>query len=66
MTSTLFLTEEIYCNIFTCNSLRNENLFVNFFLHFLNLDSILNIFFKKMTVIAYVFLNLRTPKKVVS
>ena len=36
-----------------------------FFLHFLNLDSILNILGKKMTVIADVFLNLRTAKNVV-
>ena len=33
-------------------------------LHFQNLDSILNIFKKEMTLIADVFLNLRTPKKV--
>ena len=33
-----------------------------FFLHFLNLDPILNIFKKKETLIADVFLNLRTPK----
>ena len=37
----------------------------NFFLHFLNLDSILNILEKKMTLIAYLFLNFRTPKTVV-
>ena len=36
--------------------------FSNFFKHFLNLDSILNIFKKTMTLIAYVFLNLGTPK----
>ena len=35
-----------------------------FFLDFLNLDSILKIFKKKMTLIADVFLNLRTPKDV--
>ena len=33
-----------------------------FFFHFRNLDSILNIFQKRMTLIADVFLNLRTPK----
>ena len=38
--------------------------FVNFLLHFLNLDSIFNIFKKTMTLIADVFLNLRTPKNV--
>ena len=36
--------------------------FLNFLLHFLNLDSIFNIFKKKMTLIADVFLNLRSPK----
>ena len=36
-----------------------------FFLHFGNLDSILNIFKEKMTLKANVFLNLRTPKNVV-
>ena len=36
-----------------------------FFSHFVNLDSNLNIFKKKLTLIADVFLNLRTPKNVV-
>ena len=36
-----------------------------FFLDFRYLDSILNIFKKKATLIADVFLNLRTPKNVV-
>ena len=36
-----------------------------FFLHFLNFDSILNIFKKKMTLISDVFLNLLIPKYVV-
>ena len=40
-------------------------LFFFFFLNFLNLDSILNISKKKITLIANVFLNFRTPKKVV-
>ena len=40
-------------------------LFCFFFLNFLNLDSILNIFGKNMTIKADVFLNLRTPKDVV-
>ena len=39
--------------------------FFFFFLNFLNLDSILNISKKKITLIANVFLNFRTPKKVV-
>ena len=45
--SILFLTETIYCKIFRCNYLRKEKYFRNLFLHFLNLDSILNIFQKK-------------------
>ena len=39
--------------------------FWDFLLNFLNLRSILNIFKIKMTLIADVFLNLRTPKNVV-
>ena len=65
MTSILFLTEAIYCNIFTCNYLRSEKFFLKFFLHLLNWDSIFNNFQKKMTLIADVFLNLRSPKNVV-
>ena len=44
-------------NIFT--------IFFFFFLHLLNLGSILNRFKKKMTLIAYVFVNLGTLKNVV-
>ena len=65
MTSILSLKEAIYCNILRCNYLKNEKLYLNFFLHFLNLDSISNIFQKKMTLIANLFFNLRTPKYVV-
>ena len=65
MTSILSSTEAIYCKIFRCIYLRNEKYFVNFFLHFLNLESILNILKKKMSLIADVFLNLQTPKYVV-
>ena len=66
MTSILFLTDAIYCNIFRCNYLRNEKIFLNFvFLDFLNLDWILSIFEKKMTLIADLFLNLWTPKNLV-
>ena len=36
----------------------------NFFFHFRNLDLILNIFKRKITLIADVFLNLRTPEYV--
>ena len=65
MTSILFLTDAIYCNIFRCNYDRNEKYFRSFFLHFLNLHSILNIFKEKMTLIADLFLNWRNPKYVV-
>ena len=65
MTGILFLMEAIYCNIFRFKYLRNEIYFLVIFLHFLNLDSILKIFKKKMTLITDVFLNLRTPKNVV-
>ena len=44
MTSILFLTEAVYCNIFRCNYLKKEKYFLDFFLNFLNLDSILKIF----------------------
>ena len=61
----LFLTVAIYCNVFRCNYLINEKYFLNFFLNFLNLDSILNIFKKYLNLIADVFSVLRTPKNVV-
>ena len=65
MTSILFLREAIYRNIFRGNYLRNEKLFLNIFLHFLNLDSIFNILETNMALIADVFLNLRNPKNVI-
>ena len=66
MTSILFLTEKIYCNIFRCNYLRNKkNFFLIFFFLSGILDSILNIFKKKITLRADAFLNLNTPKNVI-
>ena len=66
MANILFLTEAIYYNISRYSYLRNEKHFVNiFFGCFWNLHSIFNIFKEKMTLIADVFLNLRTPKNVV-
>ena len=66
MTSMLFLIETIYSNIFRSNYLNNKKSFSEYlFLHFRNLDLILIIFKKKMTLIADVFLKLRTPKNVV-
>ena len=44
---------------------QKRYIFSELFLHFLNLDSILKIYEKKMNLIADVFLNLRTPKNVV-
>ena len=66
MRNIIFSKEAIYYNIFRSNYLGNEIYCLNFFfLNFRNLDSILNIFRKKMIFIADVFLNLRTPKNVV-
>ena len=44
---------------------QNWKIFSQFFLNFINLDSIFNISEKKMTLIADVFLNLWTPENVV-
>ena len=49
MTSILFLTENIWHNQFGSNYLKNEKLFLNFFLRFRNLQEILNICKKKMS-----------------
>ena len=65
MTSILFLTAAIYSNIFTCKYLRIEKLFLNFFLNLLNLDPIMNIFEKMITLLHHLFLNLQTPINVV-
>ena len=64
-TSTLFLTEAIYYNIFRCNYLRNKKYFLNFFLHFSYLDSNLKFFKKEMSLRADAFLKLRTPNNVI-
>ena len=44
---------------------QKRKIFLHFFVHFLNLYAILNIFKKKMTPWANVFLNLRTGKSAV-
>ena len=44
---------------------KKQKNFLDFFLHFWNLDSFLNIFKENMTFIADVFFNLWTPKNVV-
>ena len=46
-------------------SLSESREFFFFFLDFLNLDAIFNIFEKKMILTSDVFLNLHTPKYVV-
>ena len=43
---------------------KKKNIFPNFFLHFKNLDQILNILKKKMTLKAYVFPKLRSTNEV--
>ena len=65
MTSILFVTENISRSQFGSNYLKNEKLFLNFFLNFRNLHEILNIINKKMSFIADLFAILRTPKNVV-
>ena len=65
MTSIVYLIETNYCCIFRWNYLRKKKLFPNFFLHFRNLNSILIIWKKKMTLINDVVLNCRTLKNVV-
>ena len=47
---------------FTEQLSQKRNLLSKFFLHFINLDSILKIFQKKITLIADVFLNLQLQK----
>ena len=64
MKSIQFLLETICSKIFRCNYLTKKKIFPLFFLHFRNLDSIVNIFKKKMTLIPDIFFNLGTPRKV--
>ena len=65
MTSILFLTETYLTQPIRTQFLKNEMLFLHYFLHFRNLHEILNISKKKMTFIADLFPKLRTPKNVV-
>ena len=70
MTGIIFLTEVTYWNFVRCNCLRNKKYFLNFFfffffLQFENLDSILKILKKTMTLTADVFLNFWTQKDLV-
>ena len=45
---------------------QKRKIFSNFFLYFINFNSVSNIFKKTMTVIADVFLKIWTPKNVIS
>ena len=63
MTSILWLIEAILRNQFRYYYLKNKRVFVNFLLHFWNVHEILNIFKKRMTLIADVFPKLPSPKK---
>ena len=55
MTSILFLVETIQLDLW-----GKKYIFLYFCVHFLNLHQILNIFKRKMTLIAYVFSKLRS------
>ena len=60
--SIFFLIKTIQPYQFRCNYLRNKKLFMNFLLHFLNLEEILNNLKKKMTLAYFASSKLRTPK----
>ena len=66
MTSILFLIETIYCNIFRCNYLGNIKTFSQYFFAFWKSKFNFEVFPKKMTLIADVFLNLQTSKNMVT
>ena len=55
MKSILFLIEKIQPYQFRCNYLRNKKFFLNFLLHFPNLDEILNILKKRMILTDFLF-----------
>ena len=65
MTNILFKIARIFNSQFKCNYLKNEKLFLNFLIHFLNLYKVLNILKEKRIVIANVFPKLQTVKNVV-
>ena len=65
ITSILFRIVVISRSLFIFKYLKNENYFVSFFFHLWNLHQILNIFKKKMIVIADVFPKLQTVKDLV-
>ena len=66
MTDIICLRETIYRNQYRRNYVKNKKIFVNFFfLHFRNLSDILNIFQKKMALIADIFPEILAPKNMV-
>ena len=65
MTSILFAIVRISSSLFKCNYIKNKKLFIDFLFHLWNLHQILNIFEKKMIVIANVFSKLQTVKNLV-
>ena len=65
MTNILFEIERIRRPRFKCNYLKNQNLFLIFLIHLWNLHQILNIFKKKMIVIAFLLRNLQAVKDLV-
>ena len=55
-----------FCSfLFKCNCLKNEKIFLNFLFHFCSLHQILNIFEKKMILLANLLLTLQTVKDLV-
>ena len=62
MASILFKILRIWNSQFKCQYVKNESLFLKFFLHFWILYQILNILKEKMIVIANVFPKLQTVK----
>ena len=65
MTSVLFGIVRICISQFKCLYLKNGKLFLKFFFDLWNIHQILNIFKKKMIVIAKLFLQLQTVKHLV-
>ena len=65
MTSILFLIQTTQRNQLKWNYLENKKSFPDFFLNASNLVSVLNIFKRKITLVADIFPKLRTPKNVV-
>ena len=65
MTSILLGTVRVCCSLFKCNYVENKKRFFQILLRLWNLHQILNIFQKKMIVIANVFPRLQAVKTLV-